>query len=216
MLPWGLDRVSVTVYMLLSWPLIVRRFFAERQFADILAGDAAPLHQRAPDLGLTALGWLLLAMGSMAVAQAVPALFASNPMDQLMSRGGGGGMESLFTQLSSFAVPTLGRPAWWLVGLSGLQLWAGIELVRMSDRYRIVGTIYGAVSIAVALYVYMPVFKSLRGMFDSFGGGGGMGGAMVFISLAMSLTLPVGALILVNRRSMANATARVRAPDPAA
>ncbi|HEY1546288.1 MAG TPA: hypothetical protein VGG28_00640, partial [Kofleriaceae bacterium] len=57
----GLAVVCGACWLLLAWPMIVRRFFADRQFADLLAGGAAPLHRRAPDAGLTWLGWFLFA-----------------------------------------------------------------------------------------------------------------------------------------------------------
>src|SRR4029077_10419221 len=57
----GLAVICGLVWMLMAWPLIVRRFFADRQFADLLAGAEAPVHRRAPDAGLTWLGWLLIA-----------------------------------------------------------------------------------------------------------------------------------------------------------
>ena len=203
--------LSMMVYLLLVWPLIIRRFFAERQFADVLAGDAAPMHRRAPDLGLTALGWLLLAIGSMSLAQTLPQLVSHGPMDAFMARGAGplGGMMS---GLNAFAMPSLGHSPWWVIGLSALQVWAGLELVRMTDRHRIVGTIYGAVAIAVSLYVFYPVLKNLRGFFD-IAGAGGLGGGFVFVTLALQLAIPVGALILVNRRNTPNALARVREPE---
>jgi len=52
----GLAMISGLVWILLAWPLIVRRFYSDRQFADLLAGDHAPVHRRSPDAGLTWLG----------------------------------------------------------------------------------------------------------------------------------------------------------------
>ena len=47
------DDRAASCWMLMAWPLIIRRFFSDRQFADLLAGDDAPVHRRAPDAGLT-------------------------------------------------------------------------------------------------------------------------------------------------------------------
>jgi hypothetical protein len=210
----GFVWVSMFVYILLAWPLIIRRFFAERQFADILAGEQAPLHQRAPDMGLTALGWLLLATGVMALAQSLPmVLQSSSPIDRVMARGAGdiGGMMS---GLSAFAPPSLGHSPWWMIGMAALQIWAAVELVRMTDRHKIVGTIFGAVSIGVTLYVYYPLLKNIGSLIGMMPGGGeGLGGGVVFISLGMGLVMPVGTLLLVHRRHTPSARARVRGAD---
>ena len=37
----GRDHAA-SCWMLMAWPLIIRRFFSDRQFADLLAGDDAP------------------------------------------------------------------------------------------------------------------------------------------------------------------------------
>src|SRR5947208_10758445 len=39
-----LAAVCGMVWMLMAWPMVIRRFFSDRQFSDLLAGDAAPLH----------------------------------------------------------------------------------------------------------------------------------------------------------------------------
>lgn len=55
----GIAILCVLCWMMLAWPLIVRAYFADRQIEDLLAGNLE--HRRAPDGGLTNLGWLLLA-----------------------------------------------------------------------------------------------------------------------------------------------------------
>ncbi len=92
---FGLALVCGICWMLMAWPLIVRRFFGDRQFADLLAGDAAPIHRRAPDAGLTWLGWLLIAeamySASFLIPQVVFGHASSSDMNLVLSMGGASG-----------------------------------------------------------------------------------------------------------------------------
>ena len=112
---FGLTLVTGVCWLLMAWPLIVRRFFADRQFADLLAGDTAPAHHRAPDAGLTWLGWFLIAERGLRRHgrswSRTPRSSARTPRDDevFMSLGGALGLRSL----------------WWNVGLVVLQAWAG-------------------------------------------------------------------------------------------
>src|ERR1700733_1948860 len=78
----GLALVCGVCWMLMAWPLIIRRFFSDRQFADLLAGDGESVHRRAPDAGLTALGWLLIAYGIFTLSFMMPSLTASHSRDK--------------------------------------------------------------------------------------------------------------------------------------
>ena len=134
----GLALVAGLCWMLMAWPLIIRRFFSERQFADLMAGDQANLHRRSPDAGLTGLGWLLFAHAMMSVAILIPQLIVP-PAE--MSRG----MARAMSMLGSAGAHSL----WWSAGLIALQAWAGFELVRMSSTHRAIGTIYAIVAIVI-------------------------------------------------------------------
>ena len=68
--PVGLLMVGLVLGLLLIWPLTLRRFYTERNFGMFLAGNEAPVHRRAPDGGLTALGWLLLGGAAIALGSA--------------------------------------------------------------------------------------------------------------------------------------------------
>jgi hypothetical protein len=200
--------ISVAVYTLLAWPLIIRRFFSERQFADLMAGDKAPLHQRAPDLGLTALGWLLLANGVQQLANALPGVLLSGDGGDAGRWGdlfGGQGLPAIFGMVYA------GHSPWWGVGLAGIGIWAGIELVRMTDNHRLAATVYGVVSAVVTVYLLAPMLKHMGGMFDGMGGGGGMMSSVgAFFVMSLSLAVPIGTLLLVHRKRLTTATARVR------
>jgi hypothetical protein len=201
----GLAVICGLVWMLMAWPLIVRRFFADRQFADLLAGAQAPVHRRSPDAGLTWLGWLLIAM---AVYQAsfIFVQFAmdpgsmgmghhrhgGNPLEGLMALGGAGGIRSI----------------WWSVGMVVLQAWAGYELVRMSSQARVVATIAGAIISAVTIYMFWPVVDALR-----HGGDGGPTQTLILGPLVLQLIIPVSTIVLVNRKISPTARARYVAKD---
>ena len=197
---FGLALVCGICWMLMAWPLIVRRFFGDRQFADLLAGDAAPIHRRAPDAGLTWLGWLLVADAMYAASFLVPQLVFgrgySAELDTALAMGGALGLHSL----------------WWNVGLVVLQAWAGFELVRMSPQSRAIATVFGVVAAAVSLYINWPVVESFRHMH-----GFGREDVILIGPLAMSLIIPIATIVLVHRKVAPTARARFRsrpAPDP--
>ena len=176
----GLAIVCALVWMLMAWPMILRRFFADRQFADLMAGDYAPLHRRAPDAGITALGWLLLGYGVMMGAFVVPELVVAPDHGR--------------TTLEALALFGSGvRSVWWTLGLAVLQAWAGFELIRMSPQSRVIATIYGALGIAVTCYVNWPLVQELRQA--------GFSAQSVAIGpLALALILPVATIVLVHRK----------------
>jgi hypothetical protein len=183
--------ISGICWLLLAWPMIIRRFFSDRQFVDLMAGDGANLHRRSPDAGLTGLGWMLIGM---AVYQ------ASFLLPLLLSKGVGG-MGEMFYLLN----PPSFRSIWWDVGLVALQAFAGFELIRMSPLSRIIGSVYAVGAIAITLYVKWPMIKALSNfsMRDP-------EGVVAFIPLAIALVLPVVTLLLVNRKITPTATARYK------
>ena len=197
----GLLLIGGVVTLLLLWPFTVRRFFGERQFADIAAADQAPLHRRAPDLGLTSLGWVLLAFGVLGLAWTVPQAVLSSASQLDDSRA----LSALF----GFLPQSLGHSPWWNVGVSGLQVWAAVELIRMSDQHRVAATTYGIVHTALTLYVYMPLIEQLDHIGRAAFGGGFE--PILLVSLAFALVLPVSTVVLVNRAHAPAARARIRA-----
>jgi hypothetical protein len=193
----GILFISGLAWVLLLWPLALRRFFGERQFADLLAGDAAPVHRRSPDRGLTALGWLLLALGATNLAFSLPS--ALLPTD-----GAPAGV------LASVLGAEASHSPWWDVGVSSLQVWAGIELVRMSDQHRIAATVYGVVSAATSIYLALPIMRRLDEVGSSAFSSTGLESFGVAI-LAISLVLPLAAVLLTSRAFVPAARARFRA-----
>lgn len=195
----GLVVVCAVCWMLIAWPMIIRRFFSDRQFADLMAGDHAPVHRRAPDAGLTWLGWLLIALAALTLSAMLPSIFMGD------AHGSTRGTEasSVFAMLTTVGV----RSVWWTVGAVGLQAWAGFELVRMSAQGRWVATVYGVVGAGVTIYTNLPLLQSLRH---------GLGRAMAreaiaFGPIALALVVPLVTIVLVNRTFAPVAQARFRA-----
>ncbi|MBP6630478.1 MAG: hypothetical protein KBG28_22315 [Kofleriaceae bacterium] len=199
-----LAYVSMIAYLLAAWPMIIRRYFGERQFSDLMAGVEAPVHRRAPDMGLTALGWLLTAFAVMTLGMTVPGALFSDGSGAASFGRMGGGLDGLMAM--SATIP--GHSPWWGVGVAGLQLWAGLELIRMSDLHKPIATAYGVVATVVALWLNWPALKSMSGSLGILKEG--PLGSMLYMSIAVGLIIPIGTAILVNRHGMAGAQARYR------
>lgn len=192
--------VALVAWMLLTWPLIVRRFFSDRQFADLLAGDGAIVHRRAPDAGLTGLGWFLLGYAVLGGSMMIPELVV----------GEGGGALSQFDMLGKLfgASHIADRSIWWNVGVLALQAWAGFELIRMSPVHRIVATAFGVVAAAVTVYQWFPALQALEHLDRMSGGMDDI--AMMYLPLGIALMVPVATILLVNRKIAPVAKARFR------
>ena len=190
----ALAVVAGLCWMLMAWPMIIRRFYSDRQFADLMAGDQANVHRRSPDAGLSGLGWLLFAHAIMSAAMLIPQL--------LIDRGD---LTRKMYDLLSVMGPAGMRSIWWSAGLVALQAWAGFELIRMSSKHRIIGTVFAIVTIIVSVYISWPMLQNVRML-----GRLGPEGVMKFIPMAIQLVIPVVTLILVNRNIAPTARARFR------
>ena len=199
----GLVAVTGVVWMLMTWPMIVRRFFSDRQFADLLAGDQGSVHRRAPDAGLTGLGWLLLALAMFQGSVLLPQLaFGGSMLD--------GSRLDRLDDMFLFGSQGV-RSLWWSAGLVMLQAWAGLELIRMSPYHRIVSIVFAVASIAITVYIAWPIFS----MWNDLQGTLGSGALKLLWPMAISLVIPVATFLLVNRRITPTARARFRARAPA-
>jgi hypothetical protein len=199
--------IGLIVYLLLIWPVMLKRFFLERNFDVLMAGDSAPVLRRAPDAGLTALGWLLVATSVTALATELASL--------VMPRADGS-QGLLFAMDLAGELEPGGMERWLPLIGSGLQLWAGIELVRMSELHRTAATAFGLFGVVSTVILHWDIFKS----FDAFGdtiarsGANPFGGSVgVLLPIVAALVVPVATLLLVNRRNIA--AARVVRKSPA-
>jgi hypothetical protein len=188
----GLLVISVAVWMLSIWPMALRRFFAERQFASLLAGDAAPIHRRAPDAGLTALGWLLLAIGAVALSVSVAA-------------AGG----SFFDGSDDSATLSLLRllmvgGSWRTFAVAALMLVAGFELVRMTRHHRAVATACAGAIAALELTTWGSGWSVISQLTS------GLHGTSALAMLLGPLGLALTTIALVNRKIASAGHAQVR------
>ncbi|MDX2094013.1 MAG: hypothetical protein SFX73_39650 [Kofleriaceae bacterium] len=185
--------VSGGCWLLLAWPMIIRRFFSDRQFVDLMAGEGASVHRRAPDSGLTGLGWLLFGMAMFSASITVP---------QVIMGETGQGNE--MTEMMFMMAPAGLRSIWWSVGLVALQAWAGYELIRMSPHSRIIGSVFAVAAVLMAIYVNWPMLKAMAHIMRQ--------PKMVaaFIPIAIQLVVPIATLVLVNRKITPTAMARYK------
>jgi hypothetical protein len=178
-----------------AWPAILRRLHAERGFDVYLAGDRAPAFRRAPDAGLMALGWLLVALGAPALAQCLVAMPAGAQAAWPVEPG----MLSL-------------GDGWRTLLMAGLQVWAGVALLRASARARRVVAVYAMVAVGLALS------SATFALADAFalGVAGTHDGVQALAMLArlagagLELAVPCAALWLVERTALPRAVALTR------
>ncbi|MDQ3337524.1 MAG: hypothetical protein M4D80_20365 [Myxococcota bacterium] len=187
-----LFMVVMITWVLLVWPLTVKRFFGDRQFATMI-DEKAPSQQSSSDRGLPTLGWLLLAFGAYAFAGGIGGLFSggvaggrgSNPMGEMMGMGMLGNVGD--------------KSVWFGIATAALQIWAGVELISLSPRFKTAGMVFGGVASAIALYIYLPLMGDLMSGGMAMISNPMMVGVM-FVQVMMALVIPVATFIFVQRK----------------
>lgn len=208
--PEALVSVVVACWLLVTWPMIVKRYFHQRLFAELLAGDRVA-HRRAPDAGVTGLGWLLAGHAALAAAVLIVQLTAGPHL------GGAGRLLDNATVLGGLA---LGR-GWapdggdtsLAIAVLVLEATAAIALIRMSDQRRPLATIYALFAAAVALAPAAPVLRALGHHLPwhvTPWQPVNLWTAMRLLPSAVQLVLPVATLALVHRVVAPAARARYR------
>jgi hypothetical protein len=196
--PDAILSVAVVCWLLITWPMIVKRYFSQRQFAELMAGDRVT-HRRAPDAGLTALGWLLAGHATLLAGVLIVQVTGYPRLGPQLGRAA-----DHVLVLSGLAV---GR--WWLIdaGLAAasvvLELAAAAALIRMSDQRRALTTIYAVFAGVVALGPAVPVLASLGHHLSIWTG-------IQLLPSAVQLVMPVSALVLVRRAVIPTARAVYR------
>ncbi len=187
-----LTMVAAVTWVLLLWPMAVRKYVSERQFTDLMADSTS--HVRAVDGGLSVLGWFLLGNAMLAASMLAPSLFSNG-------QGLGG-------PLQMFGGAT-GTATWMSLLVIVLQITAAHELITASVRGRVVASAFAVVAIAVQLYNIGPIWRTLTQ-------GGGMrqmldgGSTIMFTMIAVGLVVPVVTAIMANRNLTPTAKARFR------
>lgn len=191
--------VAGVCWLLMAWPLIIRRFYSERQFADLMAGDSAGAHRRSPDAGLTGLGWLLLGHAFLSITMLLPQLL-----------GGAEAMEMEALKMAAFMGPIATKSLWFNAGMVAFQAWAGYELIRMSGPSRIIAMAYAVVVGVLTVWLMYPMLSQLTSIGRRFA----PEAVTMFIPLAINLVIPVATLLLVTRKTTPVATARFVSKPP--
>jgi hypothetical protein len=173
-------RLGALTWMLLAWPLALRRFFGDRELADLIAGPAATGHRPTPDGGQTSLGWLLVGHAAVTLALMLPALI---------------GGDALATALGVLATADE-RP--WHLALAALELGAGLALLELDPRARLVATAYGVVGAAGGIILSWPVLAHFA---NRTGGWLTERGVVTLTTLTLTVVLPLVALVMVRRRA---------------
>jgi hypothetical protein len=192
--PEAIASVVVICSLLTAWPLLVKRYVSHRQFAELLAGDRV-LHRRAPDAGLTGLGWLLAGHGALVASLLVLELTVQH-------RGIGRPLDDVL----QLAAPLGGRSALEL-GLAALivalELAAAASLIRMSDHRRTIATVYALVAGGAALALAWPAARLLGRHFD-------LRMVIRWVPAAVQIVIPAVTLAVVHRAIAPIARARYR------
>jgi hypothetical protein len=178
-------QFGIFAVMLGAWPFIMNGFAQRAGGIFYLENDESGGFGPAPDSGLTALGYLLLGSGALGLAQAVGALIAGgNPAAGILGGLGGDAAPGEWY----LAIPT-----------SLLTVWAGVELVRMGERFKVAATLYAVVAGALAIWALVVGL----GAIDRVGGLRQPDTLLFFIltlaGLAASLVLPALTLVLAYR-----------------
>ncbi len=171
--------VGVTI-ALVAWPAIVRRFVTWRHLAD---ASATSPRRRSPDAGITALGWLLLAGAAATLSTYVASTLWEGSLAPRTSR--------MVMQLAG--MPFDHQPAWWVLPLGLVELWAALELLAVSPRRRLVASAWAAATTIVTAVATAP---DLRLLLDAPVEARATGYAAFLIALSPALVT----LLLVNRQ----------------
>lgn len=207
---WGMALVAGLGWLMMLWPLGIRRFFSDRQLADLLAGArGAQHHHRAPDAGLTGLGWLLVGHAALTASFLVPQLLAGPELARPELARDARWLASLAAGIGD------GSP-WWSAAVIALEAWAGAALLRMSAHHRLIAVVYGAVAAIVTAAELWPLLaRAEQELSTSVLDSRGAHVVLLVAQAALRLAIPVAAVLLATRVIAPAARARYRRKVPA-
>lgn len=165
---------------LMMWPSMVRGF--------VTNGVELPISEResvgrASDGGLTWIGYALVFQAAVGLAMYVPKLVGGRALRQFS------GLDDVFSKMYA-----TGGAEWVAPVLLAVTFWAGIELVRMTPRYKIAGIVFGLVSIPAQL---VPLFDEGLGL-DRIRDP--MQAIPLIAAVAIPVVIPIFVLVFVNRK----------------
>jgi hypothetical protein len=191
----ALASVAVASWLLFAWPAIVKRFFYHRQFTELLDGDRV-LHQRAPDAGTSALGWLLAGHATLVAALTILAVGAGrDPVGRIV-----GGLVALCGP----AIPTSPGGLVASGAVVALEAACAVALIGARDHRRAIATLYALVAGAVAGALAWPIASPLRHAASD------LGLVLRLAPTAIQIAIPAVTLLVVHRAIAPTAVARYR------
>jgi hypothetical protein len=169
--------------LLLVWPLAVHGA-AQRVAEQTLEEDdetSEVVFGRAPDGGLTAMGFLLLAWGSLSLPYLLGAVLGADRGEIIPS----------LTALPSGMV--------WLEGLAtAATIWAGLEITLMTSRQRLATAVYGLVASVAVIVAAAKTFDLMFG--STLPRADDVPATIMFLgAIAVNLVIPLLALALAVR-----------------
>lgn len=187
----AIASAAVVCWLLAAWPMTVRRYFYHRQFAELLAGDRV-LHRRAPDAGLTGLGWLLAGHATAVAALLIVELTVE-------PHGAGRAIESLVAIIAPRGPGSVDLAITGAV--CALEAVAAIALIRMSDHRRAIAAGYAVIASGVAVTAAWPIIRTI--------GSHAMALELVlyWLPAAAQLVIPIATLVLMRRAVIPTARA---------
>ncbi|HEX4416786.1 MAG TPA: hypothetical protein VH165_02755 [Kofleriaceae bacterium] len=194
--PAALMCAAIVTWLAMAWPLTIRRFVDHRRCTEVILGPQV-IHRRAPDAGLTALGWLLVGHAAL-IGLGLGLAAQAEPLH----------LGRAITALVALCASALGRTAdeHVLAGaVVALELFAAVAVLRMSDHRRLIATTYAVVAGAVTLALSWPLVRSFQ--VDP----GNLRTVLRLLPAGLQLVLPVATLALVHRVVQPTAQARYRA-----
>jgi len=176
-----LGRDAMAGYLLFLWPLLLRRLARSRQ-------GMPPATSPSPRslASLRALGWLLLATGSLQAAFAVVSL--------VIGESRVAGLWGFLLQFQLF--PGAGsRSPWLQLVVAAPQLWVAIELLHDTPRRRAAATVYAAgASVATALCIGTDMGYLIRIIAAGLPAASAL---VVYLPVAFPLLVPIATLVFV-------------------
>lgn len=168
------------------WPLAIRRFIRERRYPHFLA-HYRPGGAHTPDAGLAWLGWLLL--GSSVASASIHLLQRTLNAGLSTELNIGDRMTGILATIGEL----LPHSTWpWPV--IALQLWAGLELVRMGRYAKIAASLYSGAATVTAISLWWPRTDASHAIAS------GLMRVLQFAPLSLALVLPIATAALVHRK----------------
>lgn len=189
----GAVATAMSMWLLFAWPSILKRFFQHRQFVELLDG-ARVLHARAPDAGLTALGWLLAGHAAIVISAV---LLIAELRNGFLARRLWSLEPALGGSRTAIAIT---------LAVAALELVCAVALLQVRGQRRLIATVYAALAMTATSVLAWPLLHQLRRLpFD-------VELVMSLVPLAFQLAIPAATLVLVHRAIAPAAVARYRRP----